>query len=145
MSSPPAINPATSGVKESNLRNGFDLVEIRQITESIVRFGSRFTDRLFTADEIGYAHVSDGQRDERLACRFAAKEATIKALQLGDKGIGWREIEVRKLADGDCAIALHGRVAAIAEAKGLEQIVLSMSHDGGYAGAFVTVVCREGR
>jgi holo-[acyl-carrier protein] synthase len=77
-----------------------------------------------------------------LAARFAAKEAAIKALRLANEGVSWLDIEVCKLADGDCELALHGKVAVLAGQMGVEQIALSLSHDGDYAGAFVTVLSR---
>ena len=78
-------------------------------------------------------------RAERLAARFAAKEAVIKALRLSNEGVGWREIEVIKLADGDCDVLLHGRTAELARRMGVERVLLSLSHEGDYAGAFVSV------
>lgn len=123
------------------IRIGFDLVQISRIAESIHQFGDRFTQRLFTANELDYAHSGHGMHNERLAARFAAKEATIKALALGELGIGWREIEVCKLHDGSCKIGLHGRAAALASPLGITQMALSLSHDGDYAGAIVTVLC----
>ncbi|HMA07543.1 MAG TPA: holo-ACP synthase, partial [Ramlibacter sp.] len=118
---------------------GFDLVQVSRVAESIEQFGAAFETRLFTRDELAYAHAGQGVATERLAARFAAKEAVIKALQLSNAGIDWREIEVRKLGDGDCRVQLHGRVAAIAGHRGVSRILLSLSHDGDYAGAVVTV------
>ncbi len=123
------------------IRVGFDLVQISRIAQSVHQIGDRFKQRLFTANELEYAHRSEGLCFERLAARFAAKEATIKALSLGEQGIGWREIEVCKSDDGSCHIALHGRVAELASPMGITQMALSLSHDGDYAGAIVTVLC----
>ena len=123
------------------IRVGFDLVQISRIAESVHQFGDRFKQRLFTANELDYAHRSEGLCTERLAARFAAKEATIKALALCEQGIGWREIEVCKSDDGSCQIALHGRAAVLASHMGITQMALSLSHDGDYAGAIVTVLC----
>ena len=125
---------------------GFDLVQISRIADSISHFGDRFERRLFTRDELAYAkgsdggEVAEGQCAERLAARFAAKEATIKALNLGEDGIGWKNIEVRKLRGGACELALHGPVAKIANAMGLTDTSLSLSHDGDYAGAVVAMI-----
>lgn len=122
---------------------GFDLVRISRITESIDKFGDLFKHRLFTQCELDYAHSGEGLCAERLAARFAAKEATIKALKLSNAGIGWREIEVRKLHDGDCVLALHGRVAELASSLGVATIALSLSHEGDYAGAMVSVLLEQ--
>lgn len=121
-------------------RLGFDLVQVSQVAESMERFGAAYETRLFTPLELEYAGCGDTERAERLAARFAAKEAVIKALKLGNEGVGWREIEVIKLADGDCEVALHGRAAELARRMGVERVLLSLSHDGDYAGAFVSVL-----
>lgn len=130
----------------ARVRMGLDLVHISRIVDSTAVFGERFKNRLFTRDELEYAEsggdggVSEGsQCAERLAARFAAKEATIKALNLGEAGVSWKDIEVRKLVDGECALALHGAVAEIARKMGLAGTSLSMSHDGDYAGAVVAM------
>jgi holo-[acyl-carrier protein] synthase len=122
------------------LRVGFDLVQVSGIANSVRQFGTAFESRLFTDSELEYSRSGAGQFAERLAARFAAKEATIKALQLSNEGVNWRDIEVRKLRGGDCELALHGRVAELASQMRVEQLALSLSHDGDYAGAFVTVI-----
>lgn len=124
------------------LRVGFDLVQVSGIARSLRQFGRAFEARLFTESELEYARSGSGQLAERLAARFAAKEAAIKALRLANAGVSWLDIEVRKLPDGDCELALHGRVAVLARQLGVEQIALSLSHDGDYAGAVVTALCR---
>lgn len=124
-----------------SVRVGLDVVDIRRIRESMERFGGRFLARLFSDREIAYARQADGQCAERLAARFAAKEAAIKAFALAEAGVAWRDIEVQKLDDGACRLALHGKAAACAAALGVNQIALSLSHDGDYAGAVVTAWC----
>lgn len=130
--------PAGYGV-----RLGFDLARVSGIAESIRRFGRRFTDRLFTSHELDYALSGTGQCAERLAARFAAKEAVIKALSLSEAGIGWRDIEVVKQGDGSCAIVLHGKARRIAHGMGAREVLLSLSHDGDCAGAVVHVLLDE--
>jgi holo-[acyl-carrier protein] synthase len=125
-------------------RLGFDLVQVSQVAASIERFGPAYETRLFTPLELEYAGCEESVRAERLAARFAAKEAVIKALRLGNEGVGWREIEVIKLADGDCDVLLHGRAAELARRMGVERVLLSLSHDGDYAGAFVNVLMSAG-
>ncbi|HET7794720.1 MAG TPA: holo-ACP synthase [Rhizobacter sp.] len=122
------------------LRTGLDVVEIRRVSESMDRFGERFMKRLFSDAEIAYALAGAGQAAERLAARFAAKEAAIKAFDLGETGIDWRDIEVRKLPSGACELALHGRAAERVGQLGVRDIALSLSHDGAYAAAVVTAL-----
>jgi holo-[acyl-carrier protein] synthase len=121
-------------------RLGFDLAHISSIAESIRTFGRRFTDRCFTSHELDYALSGSGLCAERLAARFAAKEAVIKALSLSEEGIGLRDIEVVKLDDGGCRIVLHGPAKAAADRMGVKGILVSLSHDGDCAGAVVQVV-----
>ena len=125
-----------------HLRIGFDLVKISGIAYSLAQFGERFERRLFTADELAYAHAGSDLFAERLAARFAAKEATVKALGFANAGVNWRDIEVCKLPDGMCVLAFHGHVAELANQLDILQVALSLSHDGDYAGAFVTVLCK---
>src|SRR5690349_2363078 len=102
-------------------RIGIDLVQIGRIEESLERFGERFTQRLFHEDEIAYAMAAPpALRAQRLAARFAAKEAALKALCLAGRGIGWREIEVRRKNDGDCMLILHGAAQKAAHEAGLK-------------------------
>ena len=127
----------------TGVRLGFDLARISGIAESIRLFGRRFTDRIFTSRELDYALAGTGVCAERLAARFAAKEAVIKALQLSEAGISFRDIEVAKRADGGCAIVLHGEARRIAQRMGVERILVSLSHDGDCAGAVVHVLLAE--
>ena len=76
---------------------GIDLVRVSRVAASLAQFGERFLRRVFTEAEIAYATSSPGLTAERLAARFAAKEAAIKALGLADQGVGWRQIEVQRL------------------------------------------------
>jgi holo-[acyl-carrier protein] synthase len=122
------------------MRMGFDLVQISTVAQSLEQFGETYERRIFTEGELRYARSGKTLAAQRLAARFAAKEAVMKALQLGEAGVAWRDIEVIKQRSGDCEIALHGRAAEIAGAAGAQQILLSMSHDGDYAGANVCVL-----
>ncbi len=124
----------------TRLRVGLDVVDIRRVSESMERFGPRFAQRLFSEDEIAYAESGEGQVAERLAARFAAKEAAIKAFDLSEAGVNWRDIEVQKLPGGACRLALYGRAAAEAERLGVCEIAVSLSHDGDCAAAVVTAL-----
>jgi len=127
---------------EAQIRVGMDLVQIERIQQSIDQFGDRFLHRVFTSDEVHYAQLAHGQVAERLAARFAAKEATLKALALANCGVAWREMEVCRAEDGQCTLKLHGKAQLLAREAGVEQTLLSLSHDGGYAGAFLVAIFR---
>lgn len=116
---------------------GIDLVEVSRVAESVALFGDRFLKKVFTDAEIAYATSSSStsQRDQRLAARFAAKEATKKALRL--EGVGFRSIEVTRSASGACDLVLHGRSAP-------GPLSVSLSHEGDYATAIVACLVASG-
>ena len=124
----------------AGVRVGFDLVQISSLKKSVDTFGEAFKRRLFTAGELEYAGCAQPVLSERLAARFAAKEAVIKALGWSEAGINWRDIEVCKLADGNCNVRLHGHAAVLARAMAVDHLLVSLSHEGDYAGAFVLAV-----
>lgn len=111
---------------------GIDIVEIAEILRLADAPGGHFLAN-FTASEL--ADAGQGvNRAERLAGRYAAKEAVIKALGTGwGDGIAWTDIEVRTAASGAPSIALHNEAARIAASLGIAGWLVSTSHDGGYA------------
>lgn len=119
------------------LRVGIDLVQVSRIAESLATFGERFLQRLFTEGEIAYATSVPSQAAERLAARFAAKEATIKALGLVDHAMSWRDIEVQRAPSGQCLMALHGGAGRAASLARVEELAVSLSHEGDFATAIV--------
>lgn len=133
---PDAPHTSSAPSPAHGTRLGVDIVQIGRIAESLERFGERFMHRLFTQAEVAYATSTPEFTVQRLANRFAAKEAAIKAFDLGHAAIDWREIEVRTAPDGACRLVLHGKAAELA---GLPShgAALSMSHDGQYATAVV--------
>jgi len=125
------------------MKVGIDLVSISRIAESVAEHGERFLQRLFTADEIAYATAAPVLTAQRLAARFAAKEAAIKALGLGgDHGVDWRDLEVRRDDSGAVTLALHGAARRHADATGVGEVALSFSHDGDLATAIVVATTR---
>ncbi len=120
---------------------GFDLVDVREVQDSIDRFGERYLTRVYTPAEIEYAMSAPDRATaaRRLGARFAAKEATIKALGASERGISPREIEVARSADGAIRIILHGPAFAAAREVGATAFVVSVSHQGDLAGAVVVM------
>ncbi len=116
---------------------GIDLVQLSNVRESLAKFGDRFMRRVFTANEVAYAVADPQLTPSRLAARLAAKEATIKALDLAERGVGWREIEVTRSPSGAPAIVLHGGALAAAKEQGNPLLSVSLSHEGDYATAVV--------
>jgi holo-[acyl-carrier protein] synthase len=116
---------------------GVDLVRIERVRRLVERWQDRFLERVFTPEEVRYAF---GRRDpaEHLAARFAAKEATLKALGTGlSMGVRWREMEVRRARGQRPTLALSGRTADLGAARGIRTLHLSLTHDGEYAMAQV--------
>ncbi len=108
---------------------GIDLIEIDRIEAAVARWGERFFRRVYTEAERD--HCRD--RAPELAARFAAKEAVMKALGTGIRGVGWREIEVLPDPDGKPLVYLYGGAQRKAEELGLGQIAISLSHSRDYA------------
>lgn len=112
---------------------GVDMEEISRIGEAIGRHGQVFLQRIFTPGEIAYC---ERHRDkaERYTGRFAAKEATMKALGTGwSKGVRWSDIEVTRMPGGRPTIVLHGAAREHAERLGARHISLSITHTGNLA------------
>ncbi len=126
------------------LYHGIDTVEINRIALAVARWGDRFLRRVWTDGELADANG----RLPSLAARYAAKEATAKALGCGLRGlgagaartppaVGWREIEVVRATSGQPLLRLHGQAAAHAAALGWESMALSLTHTAGLAMASV--------
>lgn len=116
---------------------GVDLVEIARIRRAMERWQDRFLRRVFTADELAYA-LRRRDPAEHLAARFAAKEATLKALGTGlTMGVRWREMEVRRGRGEPPRLRLSGRTGALGTTRGIRALHLSLTHDGAYAFAQV--------
>jgi len=116
---------------------GVDIAEIDRIEAAIGRHGQAFLDRVFTPGEIAYCERHK-KKFERYAARFAAKEATMKALGTGWRnGVRWVDLEVVREASGKPTMKLHGRSREIAERLGVKHISLSQTHSGNTAFAQV--------
>lgn len=112
---------------------GVDIIEIERIEKVAARWGDRFLKRIYTGAELSICR----NRAPALAVRFAAKEAVMKALGTGIKGVGWREIEVLSNSDGKPLVYLYGRAKKKAEELGLGELAVSLSHSREYAIASV--------
>ena len=118
---------------------GSDLIEIARIEASIARYGKRFVERIFTAEEIAYCQRKRNAA-ESFAARFAAKEAGAKALGTGiSYGIAWSEIEVRREPSGKPTLHWSGRALARAQRLGVQRTALTLTHSGAMALAVVIV------
>ena len=117
--------------------SGIDMVEIRRIQHAIDRYGQRFLDRVFTADEQAYCKRKRNSA-ESFAARFASKEAGAKALGTGiSYGVSWLEIEVVREPSGRPSLRFYGRAAQIASGMGVARAALSITHTAALASASV--------
>jgi holo-[acyl-carrier protein] synthase len=119
-------------IKDKKILHGIDLVDFGRIEEMLHRHGSHFLDRVFTPAEQGQANeMKNGI--EKLAGRFAAKEAVLKLLGTGWRGkIAWTDIEVVNNALGRPEVTLSGEVKKIADAAGIKDISLSITHTANF-------------
>ena len=110
---------------------GTDIIEIERIRDAVDNYGDRFLNRVFTPDELQFC----GRRAHTLAAAFASKEAVMKLLGTGNRGVAWREIETLNHPSGKPFIRLNGRAEEVAKNLGLKEIDVSMSHSKEYATA----------
>ncbi|MPN29783.1 Holo-[acyl-carrier-protein] synthase [bioreactor metagenome] len=109
-------------------RIGCDLAEAASIVESIQVFGERYLARVYTDTE---RHQSQ-EAPDRLAARFAGKEAVLKVLRT-TAGISFRDVEIIDGADGAPQVRLHRQARTVAHTQQLGPIGLSLSHERGMA------------
>jgi len=127
------------------IAHGIDLVDCPRIEEMINRHGRRFIDRIFTAAEQAYAN-SNKDRVEKLAGRFAAKEAILKLMGTGWRGkIAWTDIEVVNNAAGQPEVTLDGEVKKLADGLGIKHISVSITHTANFAIASAVALTKKGQ
>lgn len=115
------------------ISNGIDIIEIKRIQKVVHQYGERFLQKIFTPGEIEYCRG----RSPNLAGRFAAKEATMKALKTGTRGVSWKDIEVVRSQGGAPSIKLYNRALERSKSIGVSNLALSFSHSRDYAVASV--------
>lgn len=125
------------------IAHGIDLVDCPRIEQMVKRHGQRFIERVFTAAEQAYA---DANKDsvEKLAGRFAAKEAILKLMGTGWRGkIAWTDIEVVNNALGQPGVTLDGEVKKIADDLGITHISVSITHTANFAIASAVALAKK--
>ena len=128
---------------------GVDVVAVAHVAAAVSRFGERYVARVFTSQEATYCRAAAAPiAAARLAARFAAKEATVKALAPDERWTAWRDIEVKRGRTGRCTLRLHGAAARLAARRGIGRLLLSMTHEADVAAAVVVALpstSRHGR
>lgn len=117
------------------IKVGIDIIEIKRIQNVKSKYPNRFLKKIFTENEIIYCR----NRSPQLAARFAAKEAMMKALGTGIRGVSWKDVEVIRYRGQAPQIKLSGRGKKVGERIGLKNTSLSISHSREYAVACVTI------
>jgi holo-[acyl-carrier protein] synthase len=118
---------------------GVDIAEIARFEAALARFGTRFPARILSETEM-HEFAASSRPARFLAMRFAAKEATSKALGTGFKhGIAPRQISVVHAASGKPNLMVSGSAARLFNAHGVSMSHISLSDDGGFAIAFVVL------
>lgn len=103
---------------------GIDAIEIARVKAVLAKHPKRFLARVYTREEVAFCRG----RVPELAARFAAKEAVMKALGTGARGLAWREIEILPNQRGKPLVYLHGQAQARAKAIGLRGVDISLTH-----------------
>jgi holo-[acyl-carrier protein] synthase len=119
---------------------GIDVVDVPRF-EIVLGRRPRIVDRLFTEGE---------QRDargkpERLAARFAAKEAVMKSMGVGAGSVPWKSIEVKRAPSGAPSVVVHGAAAELAAKRGVDEFHISLTHTAMTAAAFVIASSKDSR
>ncbi|MEA2169035.1 MAG: holo-[acyl-carrier protein] synthase [Solirubrobacteraceae bacterium] len=120
------------------LRVGIDTVSVESVQAALQAHGQRYLERVYTAREIADCTGADGVDPERLAARFAAKEAAVKALRIVG-GVAWTAVEVVRDPGGWPELVLHGAAAERAREGGLDDSAVSLTHEAGLASAVVVL------
>jgi len=125
--------------------HGIDLVDCPRIEKMVKRHGDNFVNRVFTAAEQAYAEANK-DRTEKLAGRFAAKEAILKLMGTGWRGkIAWTDIEVINNSAGQPEVTLRGEVEKLAGKLGIGHISVSITHTANFAIASAVALAQVSR
>ena len=109
---------------------GVDLTDVTRVRKLLRKDPERFRDRCFTDHEWAYAHRFKDPA-ERLAARFAGKEAVMKSLGVGWRHVPWRDIEIT--GGGAPTVRLAGTAAARADHLGVRKVLVTITHTDGQA------------
>jgi holo-[acyl-carrier protein] synthase len=125
------------------LHLGLDLAEVDRVAAVLERWGDRFLDRIFRPGEISRSRRHARARAEHVAGRFAAKEAAMKALGTGWRGLAFRDIEVGRDPRGKPILSFHGRALARARELRVVEAEVSITHTKTLAAAVVALTADE--
>ena len=113
---------------KARIRVGADLTCVTDVAASVARFGDRYLRRIYTEHELATCSGEPAVRAARLAARFAAKEAVMKALGVGLWTFKLRDVEVARHQSGAPELVLRGKATDLAERRGVTGWHLSLTH-----------------
>ena len=120
---------------------GIDIVSPESVVAAIDAHGERYLRRVFTARERSGCRQGDGLDTRRLATYVAAKEATFKAIGVGDRAVAWTDVEVARPAGSHTPqLMLSGGAATLAKHEGVSSLSLSLALTSTVAAAVVIAV-----
>ncbi len=119
---------------------GTDIIECPRIGKMIERHGEHFLRKVYTEREIRYCQARK-HAIEHFAGRWAAKEAILKAMGTGRaRGVAWTHIEVRNTREGQPKVMVSGEARTVTRERGINEILISISHCRTYATAYAMAV-----
>ncbi len=116
---------------------GVDLADTARVRKLLHRSPESFKRRCFTDHEWAYAQRFTDP-SERLAARFAGKEAVMKAMFTGWRRIPWRDIEI--MGGGPPRVRVYGAAADRADRLGITEFKVTITHTVDSALVFVVAV-----
>lgn len=122
---------------------GLDLTEVGRVAGVLERHADRFLARVFREGEIRRSRRHPRAFAEHVAGRFAAKEAAMKALGTGWRGIAFRDIEIGRDARGKPLISFHGRALDRARSLRVMSAEVTITHGRDIAAAVVALVTAQ--
>jgi holo-[acyl-carrier protein] synthase len=121
---------------------GAEITECLRIARLIERHGEMFIHRVYTEEEVRYCQ-SRRESTQHFAERWAAKEAVLKALGIGTRGVSWTDIEIRKSPFGRPTVAVQGAIKDAVERLGVGEVLVSIAHCRAHAVAYAIALGRD--
>jgi holo-[acyl-carrier protein] synthase len=122
---------------------GLDLAEVDRVAGVLERWGDRFVRRVFRPGELSARRRHPRARAEHVAGRFAAKEAAMKALGTGWRGLAFKDVEVGRDPRGKPTLSFHGRALDRSRELRVATTEVSITHTRTMAAAVVALLTEE--
>ena len=119
---------------------GVDIVMIERIEKIFNEYGQRFLKKILGLDELNHIQKIYNRKlkIQKIATRFAAKEAIMKALPV-QKKIGYSQFQIKNLDDGRPHVKIEKNLKEKLSKFNINQFYISLSHEEKYAIAFATI------